>query len=165
MLITKETKLEIVRKHLEEGLTIKELSETFHMHPSNIQYYVNLYRRHGSKVFTNEDGLKTYTREYKLKAIKRCIEGGESIRSVAEDLGLTDYTVLRDWIKKYKNDGEEAIQTSFSRKNYLLHEDRQNAIATKELKERIEYLEAENEYLKKSYSLILERNRRSKKKS
>ncbi len=32
MLITKETKLEIVRKHLEEGITIKELSQVFHMH-------------------------------------------------------------------------------------------------------------------------------------
>ncbi len=165
MLITKETKLEIVRKHLEEGLTTKELSEMFHMHPSNIQYYINLYNKHGAGVFTNEEGLKTYSREYKLKAIKRVLEGNESIRSVAVDLGLTDYSVLRDWIKKYKKDGEDAIQTSFSRKNYLLHEDRQNAIATKELKERIEYLEAENEYLKKSYSLILERSRRSKKKS
>ena len=32
MLITKETKLEIARKHLEEGITIKELLQAFHMH-------------------------------------------------------------------------------------------------------------------------------------
>ncbi len=165
MLIKKETKLEIVLKHLNEGITVKELSEEYHIHPSNIQYYVNLYQKHGSDVFTNEEGLKVYEREYKLKAIKRVIQGNESIRSVAVDLGLTDYSVLRDWIKKYKAGGEDAIQTSFSRKNYLLHEERQNAIASQEMKERIEYLEAENEFLKKSYSLILERNRRSRKKS
>ena len=57
-----------------------------------------------------------------------------------------------------------APSTFATRKNYLLHEDRQNKIASDELKERIKYLEAENEYLKKSYSLILERNRQTKKK-
>ena len=31
MLITRETKLEIVKKHLEEGVTLKELSEEYGM--------------------------------------------------------------------------------------------------------------------------------------
>ena len=66
MLITRETKLEIVKKHVEDGVTLKELSEEYGIHTSNIKYYIALYRRHGDSVFTNEDGLKTYTREYKL---------------------------------------------------------------------------------------------------
>lgn len=165
MLITKEEKLEIVLRHLRDGLTLRELAEEYDMHPSSIKYYVNLYLDHGADVFTNEDGPKTYSREYKLAAIKRYIEGNESIRSIAVDLGLTDYSVLRDWIQKYKAGGEDAIQTSHSRKNYLMHEDRQNAVASRELKERLNHLEAENEYLKKLYSLILERSRPSRKKS
>ena len=32
MLITRETKLEIVKKHLEEGVTLKELSEEYGIH-------------------------------------------------------------------------------------------------------------------------------------
>ena len=164
MLITRETKLEIVKKHVEDGVTLKELSEEYGIHTSNIKYYIALYRRHGDSVFTNEDGLKTYTREYKLKAIKRYINGNESMRSIAVDLGLTDPTILRDWVKKYRSGGEDAIQVSTGRKNYLLHEDRQDKIASDELKARIKYLEAENEYLKKSYSLILERSKQSKKK-
>ncbi len=164
MLITKETKLKIVKMHLEEGVTLRELSEQFHIHPSNIKYYVDLYKKHGEDIFVNEGKPRVYSREYKLKAIKRYINGDESIRKIAVDLGLTDHTVLKDWINKYKKDGESAIQTTTGRKNYLLHEDRQDKIASDELKERIKYLEAENEYLKKSYSLILERNRQSKKK-
>ena len=164
MLITRETKLEIVKKHVEDGVTLKELSEEYGIHTSNIKYYIALYRRHGDSVFTNEDGLKTYTREYKLKAIKRYINGNESMRSIAVDLGLTDPTIIRDWVRKYRSGGEDAIQVSTGRKNYLLHEDRQDKIASDELKARIKYLEAENEYLKKSYSLILERSKQSKKK-
>ena len=164
MLITRETKLEIVKKHVEDGVTLKQLSEEYGIHTSNIKYYIALYRRHGDSVFTNEDGLKTYTREYKLKAIKRYINGNESMRSIAVDLGLTDPTIIRDWVRKYRSGGEDAIQVSTGRKNYLLHEDRQDKIASDELKARIKYLEAENEYLKKSYSLILERSKQSKKK-
>ncbi|MBO4682183.1 MAG: helix-turn-helix domain-containing protein [Clostridiales bacterium] len=164
MLITRETKLAIVKRHLEDGVTLKELSEEFGIHTSNIKYYLALYLKHGESVFTNSDSVKTYTREYKLKAIKRYINGNESMRAIAVDLGLTDFSVLRDWVVKYRNGGEDAIQTSTGRKNYLLHEERQDKIASDELKERIKYLEAENEYLKKSYSLILERSKQSKKK-
>lgn len=163
MLITRETKLAIVKKHLEDGVTLQELSDEFGIHTSNIKFYIALYRKHGESVFTN-DGIKTYTRELKLKTIKRYLNGNESLRAISVDLGLTDPGIVRDWVKKYREGGEDAIQTSTGRKNYLLHEDRQDKIASDELKERIKYLEAENEYLKKSYSLILERNRQSKKK-
>ena len=74
MLITRETKLAIVKKHLEDGVTLKELSEEYGIHSSNIKFYVALYRKHGESVFTNESGTKTYTREYKLKAIKRYLK-------------------------------------------------------------------------------------------
>ena len=164
MLITRETKLEIVKKHLEAGVTLKELSEEYGIHTSNIKYYMALYLKHGESVFTNENRIKTYTREFKLKAIKRYINGNESMRAIAVDLGLTDFSIIRDWVAKYRQGGEDAIQTSTGRKNYLLHEERQDKIASDELKERIKYLEAENEYLKKSYSLILERSKQSKKK-
>ena len=32
MLITRETKLKIVKKHLKDGVTLRELSEQFHIH-------------------------------------------------------------------------------------------------------------------------------------
>ena len=157
-------KLEIVKKHLEDGVTLKELSEQYGIHTSNIKFYIALYRKHGESVFTNESRNKVYTREFKLQAIKRYMNGNESMRTIAVDLGFTDPGMVRDWVNKYKAGGEDAIQASTRRKNYLLHEERQDKIASDELKERIKYLEAENEYLKKSYSLILERNRQSKKK-
>ena len=42
MLITRETKLKIVKMHLVEGVTLRELSEQFHIHTSIIKYYVDL---------------------------------------------------------------------------------------------------------------------------
>ena len=98
----------------------------------------------------------------KLDAIKRVYEG-ESQRQVAIDIGLPEPTVLRDWLRKYKAGGEKEIKDSYSRSHYLLHEDRLDKIAVDSLKDRNEYLEAENEYLKKLYSLILEKKKQSKK--
>ena len=94
MLITRETKLAIVKKHLEDGVTLQELSEEFGIHVSNIKFYIALYRKHGESVFTNENGVKTYTRELKLKTIKRYLNGNESMRAIAVDLGLTDSVPL-----------------------------------------------------------------------
>jgi len=165
MQVSREQKLEIVLKHLEDGITLRELSEEYGMDSSNIKYNVALYIRHGPDVFKDSSEVRIYSREYKLAAIKRYLQGNESIRLISIDLGLSDHTILRDWLNKYREGGEAAIQTSYSRKNYLLHEERQNKIASKELKDRLEYLEAENEFLKKYYSLILERSRRLKKKS
>ena len=141
MFITRETKLAIVKKHLEDGVTLKELSEEYGIHASNIKFYVALYRKHGESVFTNENGLKTYSREFKLKTIRRYLNGNESMRAIAVDLGLTDPGIVRDWVKKYREGGEDAIQVSTGRKNYLLHEERQDKIASDELKERIARLE------------------------
>ncbi len=55
MLITRETKLEIVKKRV----TLKELESEYKIHSSSIKFYIALYRKHGDSVFTNENGNKT----------------------------------------------------------------------------------------------------------
>jgi hypothetical protein len=71
---------------------------------------------------------------------------------------------VNDWIALCKARGESAIQQSRGRKKYMLHEDRQRYLADNELRARLKFLEAENDYLKKSYSLIQEKDKQSKKK-
>jgi transposase len=159
---TREEKLEIVLKHLDEGVPLYELASRYKIDISNIKYYVNLYLRHGAKVFTNSNEQRDYTREMKLIAIRRHLVDGESMRNIAVDLGLKDPGSLRDWVHKYKTEGEESIQTTRSRSNYLLSEERQDKIEDEAVKRRLEYLEAENEYLKKLYSRMLEGNGSSK---
>jgi hypothetical protein len=59
-------------------------------------------------------------------------------------LGLIDPGILRDWVNLYKVKREAAIQTTHGRKSYLNHEENLDQIADKSLKDRLEYLEAEN---------------------
>ncbi len=160
MKFDKPTKIKIIKEHIEQFVSLNDLKDKYGIGIDHLKYLVALYRKHGEIIFSDE--IQKYSRETKLKAIKRVYEG-ESQRQVSIDIGLPEATILRDWLRKYKKSGEAAIKDSYSRSHYLLHEDRLNKIAVDSLKDRNEYLEAENEYLKKLYSLILEKKKQSKK--
>ena len=162
MKLTREQKLKLAKEHIEEGIPLYEISKKYNYEISNVKYQCSLYQRHGEKAFSNEK--RSYTREEKLKAIRRH-EEGTSIRQIALDIGLPDATILGDWVKIYRQKGEAGIKDTNSRNHYLMHEERLNKIALDSMQERMKYLEAENEYLKKLYSLILERSKRLKRKS
>lgn len=157
-------KLEMAKRHLEKGITLRELSEECDLNLKNIKYFISLYELHGEKVFLKRETMNEHTREIKLAAITKVLVDGRSQRSVALELGLSDATILRDWIKLYQTRGESSIQTSRRRKSYELKEEKLDRIANKDLLQRLEYLEAENEYLKKLHSLVIERNQQPKKK-
>ena len=66
MRISKDQKLEIVRKHLNDGITLRELSEEYGMDQSMLKYNVALYLRHGEGAFTDQSERTVH-----------CIESGQ----------------------------------------------------------------------------------------
>lgn len=92
------------------------------------------------------------------------MSGEKSGRQVALELAVPNAHTVTDWVKLYKEKGEEAIQVSRGRKKYMLHEERQAYLADKELKAKCKHLEAENEFLKKSLALALQKDKRLRKK-
>ena len=118
-------KISMIKEHIEDGLTLNELTNKYGIRLEDLKYYLALYKKHGENVFKDE--IQVYSRNFKLASIKR-VKNGESIRGVSIDLGLKTPDVLRDWCRKYEKDGESAIQDTFSRSHYLLHEDRLDKI-------------------------------------
>lgn len=51
---------------------------------------------------------KTYTREYKLNAVRLTTEGGISVAQAARDLGLNENT-LHNWRKQLRKDPRDAF--------------------------------------------------------
>ena len=99
MLIDKPTKIKIVKEHLNDGITLKELKERYGISNDHIKYMIALYKRHGEEAF--HDKIQKYSRELKLEAIKR-VYNGETQRQVAIDIGLQEATTMRDWLRKYQ---------------------------------------------------------------
>lgn len=149
---TLEEKLQMCKEHVDEGKSISHVCELHGTIDKNdFKYYINLYKRYGDSPFINrENGV--YRRDTKLLAISR-VKNGESLRQVSLDLGLINYKILNDWVKKYNTEGEQAIQDTYPRKNYLDEDARYKKMIDKKLKEENERLKAEIDFLKKSQSL------------
>ncbi len=69
------------------------------------------------------------------------------------DIGLINYKTALDWVKKYDTEGEQSIQDTYPRKNYLNEDERYKKMIDKKLMEENERLKAEIDFLKKSQSL------------
>lgn len=157
--------LKIIHEYLSGKTRMTDLSKKYHMDIGKIKYRINLYQMHGELPFSDDYEKRIYTREEKLNAIKIVLSGKKSGRQVSLEMGIPNPHVVHDWVKKFKEQGEESIQISRGRKKYMLHEDRQKYLANKELNARLKALELENDYLKKSLALISKKNKRFKRKS
>ena len=165
MELTLDEKLECVLLHLNDNLPLHTISKERGNNVARLKFCIDLYKKWGEVAFKKKEERRTYTRETKLKAIKDAIVNGRSFRKIAIDLMLTEPNIVSDWVNMYKEKGEEAIKDTYSREAYKHHNDKVLEKEYKKLLEDLQRTKAENEYLKKSYSLILKRSKPSKKKS
>ena len=108
MRLTNKDQLNMVKLHVEEGVSLSHVCEKYETTDiSRLKYWCKVYRIHGEQHFIDRT-MMVYRRDSKLLAISR-VKNGETIRSVSADLGLIDPGVLSDWIEKYDKDGEAAI--------------------------------------------------------
>ena len=161
---TLKEKLEIVKEHVVKHVPLSEIKRKYQIDTDHLKYFVNLYKLYGEKPFLDTVERRKYSREMKLKAIGEVLNKKKSRKAVALELMLTDPKIVDDWVEKYLKEGESSIKDTYSRNHYLKHEEMLEKKAYKSLKERLNYLEAENEYLKKLLPLILKKSKQSKKK-
>jgi transposase InsO family protein len=77
----------MVNDHIEDGVTLKEIKEKYHIDLAKLKYAIALFRKHGEGVFLQRERIK-YDREYKLQAIHRYLQGHESYYEIGVDLGI-----------------------------------------------------------------------------
>lgn len=164
MKLTLEEKLTCVKLHVEDNVPIFEVAKTKGIDPGRLKYCVTLYQRWGEKAFKKNEQRSMYSRELKLQTIKEITSTGISYRKKAVELMLSDPATIKDWMDMYKKYGEVAIKDTYSREAYKHHDDKVLEKEYKKLLEDLERTKAENEYLKKSFPLALERSKQSKKK-
>lgn len=96
---------------------------------------------------------RTYSKEFKLKAVKMKLEQGYSNPRILAELGIPQESMLKRWVKNYRTQGETGLEEHRGkapkgrpRKKPLTHEE--------ELMRRIRRLEMENAALKKLDELM-----------
>lgn len=90
---------------------------------------------------------KKYSKEIKCTAVYMYINDGKSAESIARELDIKSPTQVKEWIKKYKKDGEKAFEIE-NRGKHSNSKGRPKS-KFKSLEEEVEYLRAENAILKK----------------
>lgn len=98
-----------------------------------------------------------YAAEFKLKAIKMYLEGNHGgYQKVARLFGMEDTKCLRKWVKQYQEKGEEFFQNKKEKKINFMYK------TPESYEEKIEYLEAENAYLKELLGITSEKVKKKK---
>ena len=156
-----------IYKLRKEGKQLSYLSAKYKVRSDNIAYLIRLIDKHGLKIIKKESN-NYYSPYQKEEIINRILINGESITSVAIDVGLSSDGILHNWIKKYKENGYNIVERKRGRptmpkvtkeKKYETKDEK-----IKRLEEENLYLKAELEYSKKLRAVVQARKNRQQKK-
>lgn len=161
-----ELKLEIIRRHLENGESVTLLAREYHIGSiADIRKWVSQYKEHGVAGLSTTHG--TYTGDFKVSVVEYMHNTGASIRSTAAHFNIPSPQTVNSWERIYYGQGKDAL--------YEEQRGRASKMGTKrprkpkkdietngDLLAEVQRLRMENEYLKKLNALIQERERPGK---
>lgn len=94
-----------------------------------------------------------YSKELKIKVVKRYLEGGLSIQDLADEFRIPSKTQIHNWIKKYESEGEEAFKYE-TRGNPKDKRETVSEFTFTNLEDELKFLRMENEYLKRFCEML-----------
>lgn len=98
---TKEEKLVIVKKYLEEGIGSCSLAREFGCNRKTVLRWVYAYREHEAAAFIENTKQRAYTKEIKKEIVEYYLKHGSLDQVFAKY--IVSANVLHNWIKAYKN--------------------------------------------------------------
>ena len=139
---SKELKLELVKKHLEDGISYWKLGKEYGIEASIIRRWGHKYETFG------EDGLEkqnadlcNYSAEFKKKIVLEYLGGDITSQDLAAKYKIHAPSTVRTWIKQYNNPlvfdtFDKAVATNPGA-TPLLHSDRGYQYTSKAFRKRI----------------------------
>jgi transposase len=146
-------------KTVEAGESISEAARQYGMSKSVLKWEVRSFREHGEK------GLKSHVHGWmgkqKYEVLKYMHENHLSFTETGILLGIRPSTIWQ-WEHKYLENGIEGLENKKKGRRPRVQKPKPSKTREEELLDRIQYLEAENEYLKKLKALVAEREKRER---
>lgn len=165
---TKEEKLKMVLEYKKNGFTPTVKGCSRESIRNKIRVWAKVYDIYGESGLEHRSRHWTY--EDKANAVQRVLDG-ESYREVSQSLGMSTKTQVLTWHRKYLELGWDSLKLDGRGRNRKMgnkpikpSKSKSQAEEIVELRERLEYLEAENAYLKKLAALVQQRKAQEQKK-
>jgi len=155
-----EEKVKIVTAYLNGEGTYKDLAARYGVKgTTQIKQWVNTFKVFGEGALNPKKNRKVYTIQTKLDAINLYITSQKSIREVANSMGITNSTLISEWIGRYREDGVDGLAgrkgyaPTMSKKDKKSRDaetgaSKKDVVHIKELEKQIRLLQIENAYLK-----------------
>lgn len=89
----------------------------------------------------------TYSKEFKLRAVKMYLEGDSGYLRICKELGIPDTKTIRLWVKNYRTTGMAGLEERRGKTKRFQEGQREKGNHTEELE--LQRLRAENAFLKK----------------
>lgn len=167
--LTREQKIEIYQKR-KTGATLQKLAVEYDVLTDNIRYLIRLLDKHGEGII-RKDKNRYYSPKLKKEMIDKVLFDNQSVTSTAIEYGLSSDGMLFNWIKSYKENGYVIVEKTRGRSPAMIVNQSKKEYKEMTMEEkneynekRIQYLEAENEYLKKLRAVVQARKNQQPKK-
>ena len=155
-----ELRLKAVKLVLAGGLSVREAGCRLGCGRSQVHLWVSLFERHGLAGLKLRHG--SYSTEFKLSVLKHMHQNHLSLLETAVHFGIPGPFVIRQWERLDQKQGVEGLRRKPQRRRPAMSKSKPNEVNLKatpheELLKELEYLRAENAYLKKLQALVEER--------
>ena len=142
---------------VEMGEGIASVAKRFQMSADVVSRSLRLYEKHG------EGGLQSHTYNWTAKEKYQVLEymhaNHLSCKETGIHFGISGSSTIWQWERSYLENGIEGLE---DKKKGRKPRPKPPKTREEELLNRIQYLEAENEYLKKLNALVAEREKRER---
>ena len=162
---SQEFKLEVVQYYL-SGFGKPATSEKFKVSQSDVKKWVSAYQQYGVDGLIRKTTKSTFTTKFKLEVVRTVISEGLSLHEASLHFGIGNKGhAISNWLKLYNEHGIEGLKPKPKGRPKIMPKPKRPKIKSyktdqdktqKELLEELEYLRAENAFLKKLRTLRLE---------
>jgi len=156
---SKEERLEAIRA-VEAGGSIGGVSKRYQIDRNMLGICVRLYREYGEKGLSSH--AYNWTAEQKCRVLQYMHENHLSCQETGIQFGISGSSTIWQWEQRYLENGIEGLEGKKKGRKPKTPKPKPPKTREEELLDRIQYLEAENEYLKKLNALVAEQEKRKR---
>jgi transposase-like protein len=160
---TKDFKLEVVRHYLSGFESLATTANRFEIDHATVAKWVSRFNHHG--ISSLDKRYSHYSPEFKLEVLRHMRLKAWSLKQAIAYFNIPEAGTLRKWQKLYTEGGVQALHsrprgrpkvTPAMAKPFVPSDKPANELTPKQLQRELEYLRAENAYLKKLRALVQE---------
>ncbi len=160
-----EERVMAIKKVLEEGWSIRAAARLINANHRQVSFWLSTYEKYGNLRPMRKHG--SYSADFKRKVVSGIVRNSLTLQQAALKYGLPCASAVRTWRERYYKYGDAGyiVKMSSVRKPDMSEKKKDrnktgNVAELTSLRKEVEYLRAENAYLKKLQALVMERNAR-----